>query len=262
MEHKKVKILDVTIQKGYKYENYWKEDVQEITIEGLNDFYFLDKSPEKSKVNWIDYKGKTVDICFDKLPNKNYTLIGLSYYDIEQKEEVMVEEDKDDDISYLLIPFVIAILIIAFIISFGKINPLKDKEKERKRQESLNSRHSRMEKFIKDKIALSELLDRKNKAIYLSVRITIFCFWGIANSILFMYVDFDTVLKYNAVAGFGLIALSFLIYGSFEAHKTFLEKIKMYIELRTYGKYKNLESEISEHKKEQKEIEKKIKKQN
>ena len=171
------------------------------------------------------------------------------------------EQENEDNINYKYLPFVIAVFIILFILSFGRINPLVDeKNRERKKQESLKSRHKKMKQFIHDKKALSQFLAEQTKENIKSVRLSIICIYLIINAVVLMFINFkfEILLMWNGVFFSFFSIVTLWQYGHVKGFITYLKKIEMYVELRTYGKYKDIDVQIKKHKKEKKKISQEI----
>lgn len=156
----------------------------------------------------------------------------------------------DRKISNIWIVLVIILIIVIFILSFGKIssdeikiipNEFKDSKEEAKRK------HERLLGIIEKKEDLKLRLDKKFKQVYFFVRIGLVTLWLLL--LLPFYINgfiknLNDLLSFSEACILIIIIVNFITFGTITNLKNYLRVIKNKTENWVYGKYINIDKAI------------------
>ena len=162
---------------------------------------------------------------------------------------------KENNNTFLII-LIIIIVIIIYIASLGQVNIIQNNftEEKEKNISKLNRIHQRLKILIEKKEDLNKKLNKKFKWIYFGVRFgltTIYIGFNIVLYTIFNITDIGEILNWNEAAIIMITLFSFLTFGTFANVNSFIQNIKMKLEIRIYNRYENLNDEILMHKSEE-----------
>jgi len=168
----------------------------------------------------------------------------------------MSGKKKDSDWLGVFIVLFIIILLILYVVSFGKLNignNLKAPNEFKDDKEQAQRRHNKLKALIEKKEALKIKLEKRFKRIYFLIRLGFVAVWA---AYLYIFIllghvnNLEDVLNYSEAAILGWVALNFLTFGNLSTLNGFIDLIKMRLENWIWGKHLNLDSKIELNKQE------------
>ncbi|MEN8191898.1 MAG: hypothetical protein ABFS12_03720 [Bacteroidota bacterium] len=168
-------------------------------------------------------------------------------------------KSKENEYTLIIILIIVGIIII-YLVTFGQFDiSEKIKNADNFDDEKLTSKHQRLKNLIEKKEALNKKLNRKFKFIYFGVRVVLSSLYLGFNAVLYFVFkirEVGEILNWNEFTLIILSLLSFITFGSFTNIKKFVYDLKLKLETWVYGKYINIDEQISLHKIESKNISK------
>ncbi len=168
--------------------------------------------------------------------------------------------DKSKVPSWIWVVVVIILIpIIIYLIIFSSNNvEIKGHLKELNfDKEKVKHRHRKIGEVLETKIDLSKKLNRIFKWVYVSIRFIL-----VGSFVLFEYGlykfngkwDLEEMLNLNESVLLVLMVISFLVFGTIKRIDNIMKLGKLKIENFIYGKYMDIDTEISELEKEKNEL--------
>jgi len=158
------------------------------------------------------------------------------------------DEEGSDWGFWLTILIVVGIVI--YILSLGTIDVSESRAKENKGDnplDKLKTRHEKLSFLIKEKEKLYKKLKRRFRLIYSGVRAVLVLIYLGLNALLyfvFNITNFGDILNWNELALIVMVMISFIAFGTFTSVRSFVEGIKLRLEVIIFSKYENIEKEI------------------
>lgn len=137
-------------------------------------------------------------------------------------------------------------VIIFFLISSWFKN-FKDSENYQEKKSKAKSKYERYKQILQKKEKLRRKLNRIFTISYFFTRVLIFSVWGgiIYGLYHFNYIkDINDFLTYSELTIMIIIAVNFLLFGTFKDASRFISEIRIQIENWVYGKYINLDERM------------------
>lgn len=172
-------------------------------------------------------------------------------------EEFKEEIQEEDWWGWIVIGLFIVFAIVIYVGSLGTVDLVKTEEKKQSKSSlSLAHRHRKLKELIEKKEVLHKKLKRRFRRLYFIVRFMLGSIYISFN--VFMYyqmgvTDLGTLLNYNELAILLIAVFSFIAFGSLNCVHDFINSIKQRNEVWVYGKYISIESDIENHKLQEKE---------
>lgn len=163
---------------------------------------------------------------------------------------------KEEDISILLLVFLLVLFVVIYIASLGSFKggnwtifpeEFKDTKEEAKRK------HKRLKELLDKQQSLKTRLDKRFKWTYFCVRLFFILGWFAGLLILFVFgaiTNIGDALNYSEAAILVMLALHFLIFGTISNLENFIDLTKAKIENLVCGKYMSLDEKIDANKEE------------
>lgn len=162
--------------------------------------------------------------------------------------------------TIILIVLLVALLIILYLITFGKVNFIQEGDSKNKSSDEkkkwLEHRHRKLEGLVNKKVGLIENLNRIVKTSYFLVRLFFVAVFVGINLLAFnsFNLTLENLLSYNQVFAVSFFGVCFLIYDKPSDIYTIFSSLRLSVENYVFQKYGNLEQQIEEHKKEMADI--------
>jgi type II secretory pathway pseudopilin PulG len=169
-----------------------------------------------------------------------------------ENKSIVVKSSNEEraEENYPLLPLVVAfifvVVIMVYVITIGRIDLQQSIEREKK-IDRLQSRHRRYKELVSRRKGLKKKLDRRFSVAYFGTRLILIGLWLGLNCLLAnLFNDFSlgAFLNYNEALVIALAVLSFLAFGNLSSLKNWVEKLKITMENRVYGKYIDLDQKI------------------
>lgn len=152
--------------------------------------------------------------------------------------------------GWLVVLLLFGIIIVFFLLSWFK--NFKDSECYQEKKNKAKRQCDRYKQILQKKEKLRKKLNRIFAIFYFLTRVLIFSIWvGIIYGLYhFNYIkDINDFLTYSELTIMVIIAVNFLLFGTFKDASKFVSEIRIQIENWVYGRYINLEESIKEDRK-------------
>lgn len=159
---------------------------------------------------------------------------------------------RSNNVAWIWIILIVVLILIIYLVSLGKVNLSETGSiKEFKdTKEQAKNRYDKLIRLIEEKEGLKQKLNRRFRLTYFAVRIILSSLFIGYNLILFFVFEINKLgdlLNWNELFLIGFALVSFLTFGSVHNLNEFILNLRIRLENFVYGKYVDIDKQITKH---------------